>query len=341
MANQVINMVTLLRTINKIKALLDERAPIDHEHNIFDIELPEGVNIYYNPNLLRNWDMTKIVNQQKQQVYTTSGYSIDMWFSGADGITHSIESGCLVVSRDAGSQDTVQPTFCQFIEHPEQLSGRKLTFSAKFHDLVDHPIEIGSNSLALRFDMSQVNGNPIVFESTCEVEDLVISTTIEVPPIDITDIIVSLVMRNPAGIEPFQYCLQRIKLEVGSMNTLELDPPINYADELMRCQRFFIRIGGIAIKKIGIGFWLDNANFVCTIPLGIQMAMTPRVITSTPLSNLTIQAPGNNYVAITDVSVDSISDNGITLNIRANGNRGDSGILRLINNAYVDLDATP
>jgi hypothetical protein len=50
----------------------------------------------------------------------------------------------------------------------------------------------------------------------------------------------------------------RVKLELGTVSTLHLDPPMDWAVELPKCQRFFEIMGGVENGAIATGMILDT-----------------------------------------------------------------------------------
>ena len=52
----------------------------------------------------------------------------------------------------------------------------------------------------------------------------------------------------------------RHKLELGTVSTLHLDPPMDWAVELPKCQRFFEIMGGVENGAIATGMILDTQD---------------------------------------------------------------------------------
>lgn len=54
--------------------------------------------------------------------------------------------------------------------------------------------------------------------------------------------------------------LRAVKLELGSTSTLAQDAPPDYAEELAKCQRYFVRIGNTSGVTTPIGYGIKNSS---------------------------------------------------------------------------------
>lgn len=133
------------------------------------------------------------------------------------------------------------------------------------------------------------------------------------------------------------HTIKAVKLEVGSISTLAMDAAPNYAEELLKCQRYFVRIdntsGGVTL---GTAVALNADRAMVCIKLPISMRVKPSVV---GITNLQVV---NGVSTIAAESVASSShDNGYeTLNLVATGTtQGTAYLIRLSSNAYIDFSA--
>lgn len=99
------------------------------------------------------------------------------------------------------------------------------------------------------------------------------------------------------------HTFRAVKLELGSVSTLALDTAPNYATELLKCQRYFVRLGykeGSGINtEHGIGMAARNNRCVCFINFPIAMRAAPTV---TYTSGLVLQGGSSmSEIAVTSV----------------------------------------
>ena len=99
--------------------------------------------------------------------------------------------------------------------------------------------------------------------------------------------------------------IKATKLELGSVSTLSMDSAPNYAEELLKCQRYFVRI-----KKNGQwGANIIGSLFVDGIIFDLNLASTMRANpTMSVISYGTIHTPSNDYVP-TAIHVDNLIGN--------------------------------
>lgn len=99
--------------------------------------------------------------------------------------------------------------------------------------------------------------------------------------------------------------IKAAKLELGSVSTLSMDSAPNYAEELLKCQRYFVRI-----KKNGQwGANIIGSLFVDGIIVDLNLASTMRANpTMSVISYGTIHTPSNDYVP-TAIHVDNLIGN--------------------------------
>ena len=136
------------------------------------------------------------------------------------------------------------------------------------------------------------------------------------------------------------FTLKAIKLEIGRISTLVNDAPPNYAGELLKCQRYFLRVlrnGGYSVD-VGFGAADSTTTARITIPTPVPMAKNPTVSMS---GTVRIQGGGSGH-EITNISnYQSITNVGVQIHPTTTGlTNGDNVILSLgSNGAYIDLSA--
>lgn len=134
--------------------------------------------------------------------------------------------------------------------------------------------------------------------------------------------------------------IKALKLEVGKISTLHLDPRPEYALELAKCQRYFIRMknSNAASMPLTLGVGVNNL-IIFNLPLPSQMRTAPTLTAS----SVKIDRPGNTSPSGTPtLTMRNITDNIVRIDV--------SGINPIVNNAiyslnlnnsgdYIDFDA--
>ena len=134
--------------------------------------------------------------------------------------------------------------------------------------------------------------------------------------------------------------IRAVKLEVGNISTIANDAPPNYAEELLKCQRYFLRVlrtGGYSVD-VAYGVADSTTTARITIPTPVPMAKAPTVSMS---GTVRIQSGGSGH-EITNISnYQSVTNVGVQIHPTTSGlTNGDNVILSLgSNGAYIDLSA--
>ena len=70
--------------------------------------------------------------------------------------------------------------------------------------------------------------------------------------------------------------IRAVKLEVGSVSTLHLDVAPNYTEELLKCQRYFVRLNGSQYKSYGFTLAESTtvASLFVTLPTSMRAGIT-------------------------------------------------------------------
>ena len=280
-------------------------------------------------NLLINsvWtDERAIVNQQNQKEYTNNSYTIDGWFIGTDGGSVSLQDGKLHFKRDGSWMN-----FIQNIEKFDSMKGERLTFSV----LAD-----GRFGLVVQY-----KNDGYLFSDIVEREHGVHSFTFDLPT-DATMFSVMLSIPDNNGQNFYA-----AKLEPGPFQTLAHmegntwvlnDPPPNYALELLKCQRYFVRMKNTESSAVSIGFGSKTAHnkVAITVPLAVPMRIKPTVKCSDPSLLRVIGSTGEQY-DVTSFYGEALSANQLRISVTGNFSDMPYGlcVLCINGNGCIDIDA--
>ena len=264
-----------------------------------------------NPNLLDNPWFT--VNQRG----VTSGnfenavYRFDRWYTSYASNTNGTWSwGANGVTLT--SPNNSASLLLQKIASPELLDGKKLTASLL---LTDGTILRGTVSFNHATNQTFLIHNLVRVQWLSGAFAIIISASQTI-------------------------AIRAVKLEVGDISTIANDAPPNYAEELLKCQRYFLRIlrnGGYSVD-VAFGVADSATTARITIPTPVQMAKAPTVSMS---GTVRIQSGGSGH-EITNISnYQSITTVGVQIHPTASGlTNGENVILSLgSNGAYIDLSA--
>ena len=110
--------------------------------------------------------------------------------------------------------------------------------------------------------------------------------------------------------------IKAVKLELGSRSTLANDVAPNYAEELAKCQRYFVRYRQSNTDTIAQGVARDTTKLRFLMPLPVPMRTPPSVTPSSTVGDytntgLTITRTGTN-VTYGDGSVGLIQLNAVS-----------------------------
>lgn len=174
-----------------------------------------------NPNLLDNPWFT--INQRGESSYSAAGYTVDRWSNSSTQTITVNSDGSITNSANAGTQTRY---FQQFIEDSirDLLAGKKVTISAI------------------------VNG--VLYQATATMPATISASTTLVSVVIDTNF--TLALRTSSNntlcfyfargsANTTNYTIRAVKLEIGSISTLAEDVAPNYEEELLKCQRYFVR----------------------------------------------------------------------------------------------------
>lgn len=216
-----------------------------------------------NPNLLDNPFFT--INQRS---FTTSSATngvrcVDRWFinngGGTGGSTTLNSNGTMTITSGTAAQ-----TFQQTIEIvPTALVGKSMTVSLM---QADGTIEYKSFVVPAQNSAEQEMGR-------------LTSTKYRVfaylRPTGNNTLVVQLQVFAGQTIQ-----VRAAKLELGTVSTLANDSPPDYATELLKCMRYFIRLTGYNNENFGFGYAIAGTIGVIHLPIPVPMRTTPTVSTN-------------------------------------------------------------
>lgn len=244
-----------------------------------------------NRNLLDNpwWGSAEVVNQRGVTSGTTiaNGYNcIDRWKTnyGSAAGTFALTAGGIELTSGTNTYAAIQ----QKIDNPSKLYGKTLTASAL---LSDGTIIAGTQTFTGSQTITFITQNDI---------RLMLSNTGE---------FVLNVYGGPKTI-------RAVKLELGSVSTLANDAPPCYAEELAKCQRYFVRLSAdTAYGMFGMGIVNNAGGTSAWVMLNLPVSMRRFPDTMTYGGSFRTLAGVNGALVTGTVSTMSISTNASNRNV--------------------------
>jgi hypothetical protein len=238
-------------------------------------------NNLWNKNLLdnANFENSENVVNQKGQTSYTGGIGIDRWNNNSI-ITHTLEPDGLVVSRIESPSSNTQTSIYQILEFPQSFAGQQVTLSGLFTEN-----EAPNGRIRLQLNVVTASGNSNINSADADANGFV-TVTGTIPNDTITKILFAVLL--PTGGQAntaYRFKIKNLKLEIGPVSTILNEPPQNYTEELIKCQRFQTTYKGPGTR---IRSSQTSAN---TIDFAIP---TPVLFRNTPSIN---QSNGNFVVA--------------------------------------------
>lgn len=295
-----------------------------------------------NPNLLDNWDFRNPVNQRGETVYEgITGYVIDRW--KLPNSTHQkceLVAGGVKVGAMSGTSLLFPMDLQQIILLGDGLIGETVTFSFE-------TIEVNSKNCMAIIAFQNSSGTNISSVSTAKATvPGIISHTFTIPQgcARISIQLRAADTRASGGDINSSYAIfSRVKLELGSISTLENDPPMDYATELAKCQRYYIRLKPASASSHsiigGCAATISGTQCISLIPTPVTMRINP-----TPNFNGNIAffeySNGEQIVrSISSVAVGGVVSNGIYCTFTITGSQiGRMGFLRTNNDSKAFLE---
>ncbi len=287
-----------------------------------------------NPNLLDNPWFT--VNQRGQSSYSDVGYTVDRWYMGSSATgTKSVtvnSDETVTVANEAA--DSTYVYFFQRLDKAitDKLLNKMVTISVM---LSDGTIFSTSKVFAtVYFGYITVNevrlgGYRIWINSTTGVAEITV------------DVYASK-----------SISIKAVKLELGSVSTLAMDTAPNYATELLKCQRYFVRLkpafDGYASFS-GLGFVFSATGTRAPIDLPVAMRATPAISKSGAIGFIGITSAGIIILSSADIQSLTLFDDvshwhfmiGLVHATGVSPTVGTLGYIRAMNDAsaYIDFSA--
>ena len=234
-----------------------------------------GVVATSNPNLLDNPWFT--VNQRGASSYTGSKYTVDRWY-----VNDGNSVGTLNVTSDGVSYVRTATTSNPFLLWQKAetiLPIATYTLSVKYKTSRNISGKSSYRLLATR-DTTSTNLAYL---------DLPTSSDWSIATLTFTTnekLAIGMIIQDRGATDGGASIgdtieVACVKLEIGSVSTLHLDTAPNYATELLKCQRYFVRLKQNSGKSlIGIGMAGSANNLATTIMLPIEMRTIPAVSVS-------------------------------------------------------------
>lgn len=241
-----------------------------------------------NPNLLDNpWFQ---VNQRGKSSYTGAIYGVDRWISRSSTITVTVNSDGSLTIKNNGTSTAY---FSQYIEDGALPAG-KYTLSVNVISATGTPNSYGNyGSAYLAYGSGPSISSSVGIKSNGE--------KIYSIALNPTDNVVRVQFDITAGCS---VTMKAVKLESGYVSTLANDSEPNYAVELVKCQRYYLRIGGNATfaNAIGVASSATAVNFIIPIPVSLRTSGTADITYG-----------GNLFAALSSSSSDKFSITGVKL----------------------------
>lgn len=195
-----------------------------------------------NPNILHNWDFRTPVNQRDVSgTISTGAYFFDRWIRNSGTVT--VAAGYLTMASGAVIEQRIEGL---------NLAGETVTVSVRVGSTIYSgtgvfPTEAGTAAVTLTgFGTATLgyNAGYMFVRFTASGGQNVVS----------------------------------VKCELGTVSTLHLDPPMDWAVELPKCQRYFITLGTV-VPFFGFTNSTTDASMSIPIPVTLRIA-TPSLYVS-------------------------------------------------------------
>lgn len=262
-----------------------------------------------NPNLLDNpWFR---VNQRGESVYGGVGHTVDRWQSISDSLTVTTnDDGSITLDNSSGSQTAY---FLQKLEENNFPPGT-YTISIRVLSASGTPNQSGYyGGACIRYgDTPVLSSRANISQSGAAIYSASSNITANA---------------NRTQVQIYAGCtitIKAVKLELGSVATLANDMVPNFAEELVKCQRYFfaIRKTGTGAVAIGVAATATSINFVIPTPNSLRTVGNASVESSVSSGNLkatiNISDSGKN-LSITGIAFQTMSENSIWISAAVSG----------------------
>ena len=272
-----------------------------------------------NPNLLDNPWFT--VNQRGLSSYASgsSRYTVDRWKDNQGNADITVNSdGSLTIANSSASASE----FTQYLDNiMENVAGKDMTLSVLFSD-------------------GSIKSGNIIIPTTIP------DTATILEAFDVANqyrAIVGVRKNKPYVIfivrANVTVSIKAIKLELGSISTLDLDTVPNYAMELAKCQRYFIRYKSTVDCAVGFATTTTAAWLNFFFP--VTMRTMPSIVYNGTPKICIAGYVGANGIDVTRIDANILDQNSFKVYVAvASGlTAGQCCTLHLRNGAYIDLSA--
>jgi hypothetical protein len=266
------------QTVNfTFKPMIRLASIVDNTYEPYSMtnkEMTPYVQAISNPNLLDNPWFT--VNQRGQNSYTAAGYTVDRWktVNSAGTITIDVNDG-IQITESADVNDTA---LIQQILFDRLPFGKSVTISlydgTKVYSATGVVPSARTSSWQSVVNVATNNGISIEFL---------------IAPSSVTSFNSQVVIRTPK--DATARTIKAVKLELGSVSTLAMDTAPNYAQELLKCQYFFVNVFLHKQNYAGPYYAEGNAS---QLYFAVNLPMPMRAAPSIELDSENIYVIGNN-----------------------------------------------
>ena len=255
-----------------------------------------------NPNLFINGDFR--VNQRGETTYTSSSkysYTVDRFRVVGVGSVGVSESGldCVLTSQYANLSYIFEDS------DSAKFAGKQVTLSFSVENLIGS-LTIKIRQLATNITLKTFTTNGLHY------------MTVTLPN-SLENFDIHFENNNTTETS---FRLNWAKLELGGIATPI--SPRNYAEELLLCQRYYLKVIDSSYKSTGCGF-------ISTETRAFIMVSTPTTLRTKPTvswSQLTLLVKSGAYKVLTSLAVSCFVSNAITINVEATGlTAGDCGLI--------------
>lgn len=221
------------------------KLPNGNEYNLQDVVSAKGSQ----PNLLINGWFT--VNQRGAASYSDGKYCADRWSFAALSSTSTVT----INANGATFVFAAGETGCQLKQKFESIpwAGKTVTVSAIVDGVLysatatwpndSSSLQVNLNNSGLSAFLNNTSGN------------------------------LSLVIRSTSAVT-----IRAVKLELGSSSTLANDAPPDYTTELLKCQRYFVRIQARGISKsVFVTYGTSTTSTIGTLYLAVPLRAQPTI----------------------------------------------------------------
>lgn len=267
------------------------------------------------------------------EAFAIDRWSFEQWQSSKQSV--QLRSGCVAIVSGAAESTNNTTKLRQIIVNPGRLAGKTVTFSAKLKNVTVNGSPIlaiyysGTSTAATcpRTDISTSNANGIV-------------SVTETLPTDLEYMYVAIgTDGNRAGKGGFDIEIEAVKLEIGSVSTLANDAPPKKSEQLLECQRYYIRY-----ETSSSGQWIMGASNGATLmmPLHLPVPLQGTAEPTITAQNVNIYPyVSGGSVAVTGVSLSNNSSRQSFMVYAAHESGGmaskEPGALRITAGGFVSL----